>query len=215
MKTIRASADRRRKRWLMFGGVATAVVILGVFGLWPRSREAVHAERLSDDPALGPTNAVVTIVEYGDFGCTACRAWHRAGVLKELRAQYGDQIRFVYRDFPVITSQSPKAAEAAQCAYDQGRFWEYHDLVFSSTGIGVNQLKTYAGEIGLDVSAFNHCLDSGRHGPTVDRDLQDAIQRGFLGTPAFLVNDQLINLGGPPTFEYFQRLVERIVASSG
>jgi len=84
--------------------------------------QPVDTARLVDDPALGPTTAPVTIVEYGDFGCPSCRAWHRAGILKQIRAQYGEKVRFVWRDFPVITPQSPQAAVAAQCAYDQRRF---------------------------------------------------------------------------------------------
>lgn len=212
----RHRAERGRQRWLMFGSVAIAALLAGAYMLWRPSQEGkVDAARLSDDPALGPKTAPVTIVEYGDFGCSACRAWHRAGILNELRSRYGDQIHFVFRDFPVITPQSPKAAEAAQCAYDQGKFWEYHDLLFSATAIGVNELKTYAAEIGLDVAKFNQCLDSGQHGPTVERDLQDAIERRFRGTPAFLLNDQPVTLGGPPTVEYFQRVIDQILASGG
>lgn len=200
----------------MFGSVAIVALLVGVYTfLRPPQEEALDAARLNDDPALGPTTAPVTIVEYGDFGCTACKAWHRAGVLNELRTRYGDQIHFVFRDFPVITPQSPKAAEAGQCAYDQGEFWEYHDLLLSVSDISVSQLKTYADEIGLDVAKFNQCLDSGRHGPTVERDLQDAIERGFRGTPAFLVNDQPIPLGSPPTFKYFQRVIDPILVSGG
>ena len=72
-------------------------------------------------------------------------------MLKELRAKYGDQIRFVWRDFPVITLLSPKAAEAGQCANEQGKFWEFHDLVFEHEGaIEASDLLAYAGEIGLD-----------------------------------------------------------------
>ena len=169
---------------------------------------------MSDDPALGPTTAPVTIVEYGDFGCSACGAWHRAGIVKELRTRYGDQVRFVYRDFPVITPQSPKAAEAAQCAYDQGKFWEFHDLLFArAPAIGVSELKTYAAEMGLDVAKFDQCLDSGQHAATVDRDLQDARERRFPGTPSFLVNGQ--PLGGPPSFEFFQGVIDQILASGG
>ncbi|MBI1955249.1 MAG: DsbA family protein [Acidobacteria bacterium] len=170
---------------------------------------------MSDDPALGPKTAPVTIVEYGDFGCSACKAWFRAGILQELRSRYGDQIRFVFRDFPVITPQSPKAAEAGQCAYDQGKFWEYHDRLYSAAAIAVSHLKAYAAEIGLDGRKFNQCLDSDRHAPTVERDLQDALARGFRGTPSFVVNDQPITLGGAPTFEYFQRLIDPILASGG
>jgi protein-disulfide isomerase len=84
-------------------------------------------------PMLGPETAPVTIVEYGDFGCTTCLGWYKSGVLNQLRTRYGDQIRFVWRDFPVITLLSPKAAEAGQCAHEQGKFWEFHDRSISTT----------------------------------------------------------------------------------
>ena len=217
----RRIADRHRarpsrSRWLMIGSVTIAAMIGGaaLFLLRPQA-PPVEAARSSDDPALGPETAPVTIVEYGDFGCSACKAWHRAGILDELRTRYGDQIRFVFRDFPVITLQSPKAAEGGQCAYDQGKFWEYHDRLLGAAAIDVSHLKAYASEIGLDVAKFNQCLDSGRHAATVDRDLQDAIARRFRGTPAFLVNDQPITLGGAPTFEYFQRVIDQTLASGG
>jgi protein-disulfide isomerase len=152
----------------------------------------------------------VTIVEYGDFGCPSYRAWHNAGILERVQAAYGDQVRFVWHDFPVITAQSPKAAEAAQCAYDQGFFWEYHDLLFErARSLSAGDLKSYAGELGLDTTAFDQCLDSGQHRAIVENDLQDAMQRRFRGTPSFLVNEQ--PLAGPPTFEYLQSLIEPIL----
>jgi protein-disulfide isomerase len=166
---------------------------------------------LNDDPFIGSINAPVTIVEYGDFGCPSCRAWHNAGILEQVQAAYSDQVRFVWRDFPVITAQSPQAAEAAQCAYDQGYFWEYHDLLFERAhAIRDEDLKSYAGELDLDTAAFNQCLDSGQHRATVENDLQDANRRRFRGTPSFLVNDQ--PLAGPPTFEFLQSLIEPILS---
>ncbi|MBI2187132.1 MAG: thioredoxin domain-containing protein [Acidobacteria bacterium] len=122
----------------MVGVPAIAALTLGVFAFLPRAQVApVDLERVSDDRTLGPKSASVTIVEYGDFGCPACKAWHDAGVLDELRAQYGD--------------------------------------------------------------------------------LQEAMQRGFRGTPAFLVlvNGQPITLSGPPTVEYFQRVIDPLVTSGG
>lgn len=87
-------------------------------------------------------------------------------------------MRFVWRDFPVITAQTPKAAEAAQCAYEQGQFWQYHDLLFEqATSLRIGDLKRYAEELGLDSTLFNECLDSGVHEETVDQDLQDAFRR--------------------------------------
>ena len=127
-------------------------------------------------------------------------------------ATYGDQVSFVWRDFPIITTFSPEAAQAAQCAYDQDKFWEYHDLLFErASSLRVGDLKSYAVELGLDTTTFNLCLDSGQHRATVDKDLQDAYQRRFRGTPSFLVNDQ--PLAGPPTFEFLQSLIEPILSA--
>jgi len=209
----RQRVAREKRRRLTIGVTVVAVLVLGAFVFWPRpSAEPVEASRLADDPALGPATAPVTIVEYGDFGCPACRAWHNAHILDRVIAAYGDRVRFVWRDFPVITPQSPKAAEAAQCAHDQGRFWEYHDLLFArAPAIAVSELKAYAAEIGSDTATFNQCLDSGQHAATVDHDLRDAFARGFRGTPSFLVNDQ--PLAGPPSFSILQSLIEQILTS--
>jgi protein-disulfide isomerase len=199
-------AKRKRQRYLRVSLLVIGIALVAGYFLWPRPQaQAVSQDRLQDDPALGPPTAAVTIVEYGDFGCPSCRGWHNAGILERVQAAYGDQVRFVWRDFPVITAQSPKAAEAAQCAYDQGLFWEYHDLLFERAH------SLYAGEIGLDTEIFNQCLDSGQHRATVENDLQDAIRRRFRGTPSFLVNDQA--LAGPPTFEYLQSLIDPILLS--
>ena len=123
-------------------------------------------------------------------------------------------MRFVWRDFPVITAQSPKAAEAAQCAYDQGKFWEYHDLLFArAPALGVSDLKAYAAELGLDTAQFNQCLESGKHRETVRRDWRDAEAHGFQGTPSFLINNQA--LIGPPTAKVLEQKINAILASGG
>ncbi len=202
---------RKRQKYLRIGVIVVGLALLAGYFLWPRPQaQAVSQDRLDDDPYIGSINAPVTIVEYGDFGCPACRGWHNAGILERVQATYGDQVRFVWRDFPVITAQSPKAAEAAQCAYDQGYFWEYHDLLFErASSLRAEDLKSYALELGLDTTTFNLCLDSGQHRATVDKDLQDAYQRRFRGTPSFLVNDQ--PLVGPPSFQVLQNLIEPIL----
>jgi protein-disulfide isomerase len=174
--------------------------------------QPVDTARLVDDPALGAITAPVTVVEYGDFGCPSCRAWHRAGILEQIRAQYGEQVRFVWRDFPVITPQSPQAALAAQCAYDQGRFWDYHDYLYEQAqSLSIDALKAAAAELELDTPKFSQCLDSRRHVATVERDLEDALAHRFRGTPSFLINDQ--PLIGPPSFELLQHAIDAILAS--
>ena len=108
---------RKRQKYLRIGVIVVGLALLAGYFLWPRPQaQAVSQDRLDDDPYIGSINAPVTIVEYGDFGCPACRGWHNAGILERVQATYGDQVRFVWRDFPVINAQSPKAAEAAQCA---------------------------------------------------------------------------------------------------
>lgn len=208
--------NRKRtwQRWrIAIGIVLAALLISAAFIFWPRPKQVtVDPARLAEDPSLGPPTAAVTIVEYGDFGCTTCRAWFKAGIMDKIRAQYGDRVRFVWRDFPIITAQSPKAAEAGQCAFDQGRFWEYHDLLYErAPALSVSDLKSYASQLGLDTATFNHCLDSGQYKDKVDRSLQDAYAHHFVGTPSFLVNGQ--PLAGPPSLETLQGLINSILAS--
>ncbi len=163
-------------------------------------------------PALGPETAPVTIVEYADFGCPTCLSWYKSGVLNQLRAKYGDQIRFVWRDFPVITALSPQAAEAGQCAHEQGKFWEFHDVVYQHNGaIEANDLQAYAAEIGLNMTQFNDCVTSRRYRDRVNAEEQEAFGRGLNGTPAFFVNDQVVV--GPQPLSVFSNIIDSLLAS--
>jgi protein-disulfide isomerase len=203
-----------RKYWLTIGVILALLVAAGGYTFWPRPEPAgVTTTRLEENPSIGPSNAPVTIVEYGDFGCTTCRAWFKAGIQEQVLAHYGDQVRFVWKDFPIITAQSPKAAEAGQCAFDQGKFWPYHDLLYNrAPALSVSDLKSYAAELGLDTAEFNRCLDSGRYQAKVNQSLQEAYKRGFQGTPSFLVNNQ--PLAGPPSFETLKNLIDPILAAN-
>lgn len=194
-------------------GIAAAVVLALIVAAWPKPEPApLPATRLGTDPALGAPDAPVVIVEYGDFGCTTCRAWHQAGVRDQILAEYGDKVVFVWRDFPIITAQSPKAAEAGQCAFDQNKFWEFHDYVYDhATSLSVADLKKYAREIGLDGEQFDQCLDSGRDKAKVDQSLEQAYRYGFPGAPGFVVNDQ--KLPGPPMYATLKGIVDNILAA--
>ena len=199
-------------------GVAGAVALITISALLLACQPAAPSPTIivgpsADDRAIGPATAPVTIVEYGDFGCPTCLAWEKAGILNQVISQYGDKVHFVWRDFPVITAQSPKAAEAGRCAQDQGKFWAYHDLLYAKAPVlDVNSLKTYAAQIGLDVAKFNQCLDSGQHQAEVQRDEQDAYTYHFTGTPSFLINDK--PLTGPQSFQTLQSLIDPILAKS-
>ena len=123
-------------------------------------------------------------------------------------------MRFIWRDFPVITPQSPKAAQAAQCAFIQGKFWPYHDLLYQKTpALSISDLKQYAAGLGLDLFKFNQCLDSGQEKAKVTTSMQAAYNLHFVGTPAFTVNN--LPVIGPQSYSYFSSLINKLLAAKG
>jgi protein-disulfide isomerase len=187
------------------------VVILAAVALYIftqlQAKPAVPPAVATAGRTLGQGDAPVTIVEYGDFGCTTCKAWHELGVKDEILKKYGEKVRFVWHDFPVITAESPKAAEAGLCANDQAAFWKYHDVLYAKAPeLSTANLKDYAAQLGMDAARFNQCLDSGQHKAEVDQDTQDGFKHGFRGTPSFLVNGKAII--GPPTVEQLSTVID-------
>jgi protein-disulfide isomerase len=163
-------------------------------------------------PSIGLATAPVTIIEYADFGCPSCWAWYKQGVLDKLRAKYGDQIRFVWRDFPVITLLSPKAAEAGQCAHEQGKFWEFHDAVYSHDGaIEATDLKAYATAVGLNMAQYDDCVITRRYRDRVNAEQQESFDRGLRGTPEFFVNG--LPIVGPQRLSVFEDIIDPILAA--
>ena len=185
-----------------------------------------------DDPFLGPEDAKVTVIEFSDFECPYCAAamgthdaligqfksrdpsWEAAvPKLRELAAE--GKIKFVYRDFPLNSHQNAqKAAEATECANEQGKYWEMHDKIFENqTAIGVANLKQYAADLGLDTAAFNECLDSGAMAEEVQKDFADGQKYGVTGTPAFFINGTKIS--GAQSFSAFEQIIESELAKGG
>jgi protein-disulfide isomerase len=159
------------------------------------------------DPFFGPENAQVTIIEYSDFQCPFCA--RAVPVLDQIKSVYGDSVKFVFKDFPLSFHQfAQKAAEAGQCANDQGKFWELHDMMFANQGsIDVGSIKGYASSLGLDTEAFNACLDSGKYAAEVQQDFNEGKAAGVSGTPTFFINGQKI-VGAQP-FSAFQQIIEQ------
>lgn len=154
----------------------------------------------------GPADAAVTIVEFSEFQCPFCR--RVLTTLREVEERYRGRVRLVFRHFPLARHKdAPKAAEAAECARGQGRFWEMHDRLFENAErLGIADLKRHARAVGLDGAAFDACLDSGRHEGRWRRDLADAESYGASGTPMFFVNGRLIS--GAQPFAVFARVIE-------
>lgn len=167
---------------------------------------------VDDDPYLGSEAAPITIIEFSDYECPYCRQWH-SEVYTKLLDTYGDQIRFVYRDFPLesIHVNAKPAAEAANCANEQGFFWEYHDLLFSmELGLSSEAYQEYANQLGMDEEAFQECVESGRYQQEVQSDFDFAANLGVRSTPTFFING--IAVVGAQPFEVFQQVIEKELA---
>jgi protein-disulfide isomerase len=167
---------------------------------------------VDDDPSLGSETAPITIVEFSDYECPFCRQWH-SEVFTELLDTYGDQIRFVYRDFPLesLHANAIPAAHAANCAFEQGKFWDYHDKLFSmELGLSPDAYSEYASQLGLDGEQFQECTDSARYQEEVQSDFEFAANLGVRSTPTFFING--IAVVGAQPFEIFQQVIEKELA---
>ncbi len=167
---------------------------------------------IEDSPALGPADAPVTIVEFSDYECPFCARWHQQ-VYKRLMKEYEGKIRFVYRDFPLtnIHPNATPAAIAARCAGEQDAYFSFHDALLSyQYGLGQDAYLSYATELGLDVKAFQTCLDEKRYADKVEADMRYGYSIGVSSTPTFFVNG--IAIVGAQPYEVFQQLIEKELA---
>lgn len=176
----------------------------------PLTRLEVQA---NDDPALGPADAPVTIIEFSDFQCPYCQRWH-AQVFENLMQTYQGKIRFVYRDFPLksIHPQAVPAAEAANCALAQGAYWEFHAALFSGKySLSAPSYLQYAADLGLKTDEFQKCVESHQFADEVEADFAYAAGLGVTSTPTFFING--IPLIGAQPFEAFQQIIEQELAA--
>ena len=141
------------------------------------------------DHIQGPVDAAVTLVEYGDYECPHCgRAYP---IVKAIRQRMGPKLRFVYRNFPLRESHphAQQAAEAAEAAGAQGKFWEMHDRLFERQfALDGEYLIEYAGDLGLNVARFRKELEGGVYEPRVREDFRSGVTSGVNGTPTFFIN---------------------------
>lgn len=143
-----------------------------------------------DSPVLGPKDAKVSVVEFGDFQCPACGALHP--VLKAVKQQFADKnVRFIFRQFPLSQHEHARlAASASLAANAQGKFWEYHDTLFEhQTNLNQEDLVTYAKNIGLDVEKFTKDMNASESANTVQRDVTDGSALNVLSTPTIFINN--------------------------
>ncbi len=176
----------------------------------PNARVEVNAD---DDPAHGREDASVVMIEFSDFNCPYCGSFARE-TLPLLRETYADQIRFVYRDLPILGDSSLQAAIAAECANEQGAFWEYHDLLFENQdNFNQEMFIGFAEELELDVDQFTTCQNDEGVRNEVIADYAEAQRLGVSGTPTFFINGRRV-VGAQP-YEVFQGVIDEELASTG
>lgn len=157
-------------------------------------------------PTRGPADAPVQIIEFADFQCPFCL---RADpTVKQVLSTYGDKVRLVYRHYPLPTHPNARpAAEAAACAAEQGKFWEYHDRLFANQSkLAPADLKQDAVDLGLDASKFDACFDAQKFKADIDTDVKAGDAAGVNGTPAFFINGRLVS--GAQPFDVFKRIID-------
>ena len=158
-------------------------------------------------PDRGPKQAPVSIIEFGDFQCPYCG--RTRPTIAQVLETYPNQVRYVFRDFPLpFHQQAMKAHEASYCAGDQGRYWEMNQKLFNNQqALDTEHLSAYAQELGLDTDQFRRCLDSGAYATQVNQNRYAGEQAGVSGTPTFFVNGRMV-VGAVP-FSYMQRIIEK------
>jgi len=176
----------------------------------PGNIDSINMKNLIEDDSIkGDPNAPVTIVEFSDYECPFCAKFY-AQAFKQIESEYIDtgKVKFVYRDFPLnFHAQAQKAAEAAECAGEQGKYFEMHDKLFElGVSGGVTAFKQYASDIGLDTDEFNSCLDSGAMTSEVKKDMLDGQKLGVKGTPAFFINGEMIS--GAQPYSVFKSAID-------
>jgi protein-disulfide isomerase len=201
---------------LIIGVVALAIVIVSGFAILKpgdSSPAPVQPAAVSLDKSLGAADAPVVVVEYADFQCPYCKQF-ATGPEQQLQKDYVDpgQVRFVFRHMAFIGQESTWAAEAAECANEQNRFWDYQNKLFAEQGVensgtfSRENLKRFAAELGLDTQQFNQCLDSDKYQAKVQQEVAEGQRLGVNSTPSLFVNGQLIKNGS--NYQVLQTAIE-------
>ncbi len=174
------------------------------------------SSNLLPEPVKGSSDAPVAIIEFSDFFCPFCARFARE-TLPQLEEEYlaKGKAKLIFRNFPVHGGPSILAAEAAECAHEQGRFWDYHDELYAAERHIPSEgyLKELAAKLGLDVAKFSECLDSGRYAGEVADDQAAGRELGVRGTPWFFIDGREIR--GAQPYEVFQEAIEEALAAEG
>lgn len=219
---------KAKNKKILIIGSATAVLLAVIFfssggkqeaGNFPSPLKDGKITVTASDRVQGADDAKITFVEYSDFQCPYCVKFH--ATMEKVMKEYEGKVRWVYRHSPLpFHKAAPKAAEAAECAGDQGKFWEYAAVLTKNsqpdgTGLAVSDLKKYVSEVGLNEQQFNECFSSGKFKEKIRLDVESGKKLGVQGTPAtFMIdgtgNEQLIS--GAVPFEQIKTKIDEALS---
>lgn len=177
----------------------------------PTARTIVQFDITKANHVRGDFNAPITLVEFSDFECPYCERHYPT--LNKVLSEYKGKVRLVYKHFPLsFHPNGQKAAEASECADEQGKFWAYHDKLFENqpAGYSLDKFKQWSKDLGLNSKKFNDCLDSGKYAQKVKDDSQEGVAKGVQGTPATFVNGQLVS--GAVPYESLKQIIDGLLS---
>lgn len=194
--------ESKTKKYIIIAVIIAAVMAIIALLVWKEQKSSpISNFNTLGDPIIGMATAPVKIIEYSDFQCPACKS--SSSVVESLIEEFAGQVQLVYNDFPLRQHAfADEAASGAQCAYAQGKFKAYHDLLFKNqttwAAAGSEQKATetfsgYAQEVGLDMTAFQACVESPEPAKSIDEDKREAYKLNVNATPTFFVNDQKVS----------------------
>ncbi|MBA3074953.1 MAG: DsbA family protein [Anaerolineae bacterium] len=203
----RSKKSPRRVNWWILGALSIMLVAAITINVIQQNQNkvdpvAIAPNEISQDKSIGSADAPVVVVEYGDYQCPACGDFALT-VKPKIMEEFVNtgQVRFVFRSFQFVGEESQWAAEASECANEQGKFWEYYDKLYSSQA-GENagafkkeNLEGFAAELGLQTEQFNQCLASGKYTEKVKSETLEAQNLGLRGTPSLFVNGIFVEDG--------------------
>jgi protein-disulfide isomerase len=216
----RAPARKRSQGMLLaiVIGVVVLAAALIIYAISSANRPIAATDRIGEGAAWGPVDAPVVIEDYSDFGCTFCGQFAQT-TGEQLRAEYEatGKVRFEFKHFIIGGEPTRNAANAAECAADQGKFWDYHDVLFTRQGTSANPfsgeaLKQYAVDLGLDTTQFNRCVDSNQHIQTINEHSRIGRGRGVQATPTFFIGSQKIE--GAESYATFKSVIDAELAAA-
>jgi protein-disulfide isomerase len=234
---IKKKRQQRMNTILWVGGFILLIVILfaspSIYNALKPAGEFIRitpeARPLADGKGIGDPNAPVKIEVYEDFQCPACKEYTGSVEKQLIDSTYisSGQVYYEYMQYPfldsnVVTKESQQAANASMCALEQGRFWDYHDLLYVNQGVIENggsyndtRLRAFAESLGLDTNAFNNCFNDNKYRDEIESELQRGKDLGVTGTPTVIVNGTIITPKFVPTYEQIQATIEAELAKIG